>query len=270
MSEKKLFSHGSAAADEGTQGWADRTRILLLSLTSSTQWNLDRLWQALEPFLKNRSWTLLEKKSGDKFRSFEEFVVHHRPHGLEQPEYGKFYHLLVSKVGEKAAALLAVSPADPNGGAPAGNSNASKDEEKQPHIECGVVSSGRRKQEQLRAITRAPEFVQHLYREDLLTQADAAKLGPAKPSPEKAATIAEVRQQLEDMAKEPPPQGEAEQRRWRRQFRKRAGQVIRDALGTPKKPTDPYAALVRDWEQADEDARNRFVSHLRHNGWIGE
>jgi hypothetical protein len=46
----------------------------------------------------------------------------------------------------------------------------------------------------LRAILRAPEVIQELYREGLVSQATAARMGPRSPQPEQAARVAEARQ----------------------------------------------------------------------------
>jgi Arc/MetJ family transcription regulator len=48
----------------------------------------------------------------------------------------------------------------------------------------------------LRAINRAPEAVKDAYREGRISQTLAAKLGPAQPSPDAAAVIAEIAQEI--------------------------------------------------------------------------
>jgi len=49
-------------------------------------------------------------------------------------------------------------------------------------------------------------LVQDLYRDGLLNQPLAAKMGPASPTRERAAQIAEVRQQLERLDRRLPPE----------------------------------------------------------------
>jgi hypothetical protein len=80
---------------------------------------------------------------------------------------------------------------------------------------------GHDKQTKLRAILRAPELVQDLYRGGLLPQGLAAKLGPKSPTGEQAAKVVQARQGLEKLNPTQDP----------REFRKKAAAVIRDALG---------------------------------------
>ena len=85
----------------------------------------------------------------------------------------KFRAYLVAEVGEKEADLMTVSPGDDKGGH---HSLYAKD--------AGAIvapaSPGQsdRKAKNLRAVLRAPEVIQELYRADLIPQAVAAKLGP--------------------------------------------------------------------------------------------
>jgi hypothetical protein len=73
--------------------------------------------------------------------------------------------------------------------------------------DCPNGGMSDRKAKNLRAILRAPEIVQSLYRDGLIGQAVAAKMGPKAPTPEEAAKIAEARQGLDrlDRAMPHPP-----------------------------------------------------------------
>ncbi len=86
------------------------------------------------------------------------------------------------------------------------------------------VSSATR--DRLRAIARAPAIVQDLYDRKLLTQQDAAKLGPYSSSPEAkeriAAVLYEIGKQVADRSPDDPPH----------LFRQQLSRLIKDHLGT--------------------------------------
>jgi hypothetical protein len=83
---------------------------------------------------------------------------------------------------------VTVPPGDDKGGRPTkGEETSASDAEVSP-------GHSKRKEGKPRAILRAPELVQSLYREGLVTQATAAKLGPKRPTPERAARVVEARQ----------------------------------------------------------------------------
>ncbi len=85
-----------------------------------------------------------------------------------------------AEIGKKAADLATVSPGQ-QGERTNISTTSTPDEGKLPHV----------KQERLRAVLRSPEPVQDLYRQDLINQKDAAKIGSKRPTPDEAAKIAE-------------------------------------------------------------------------------
>jgi hypothetical protein len=106
----------------------------------------------------------------------------------------KFRAYLEVEVGKKTADHLTVAP---------GRQGERTDvNETSHHSEGKSVSPA--KEERLRAILRAPELVQDLYREGLVTQATAAKLGPKRPTPERAVRVVEARQALEQLGRALP------------------------------------------------------------------
>jgi hypothetical protein len=78
--------------------------------------------------------------------------------------------------GDREVDLLTVAPAQ---------QGERSDLDETLHNDC-AKSDSRNKRSNLRAILRAPEQVQSLYREGLIRQTDAAKLGPRSPTPEQA------------------------------------------------------------------------------------
>lgn len=126
--------------------------------------------------------------AGNAYPDFDAFCRDRQPWGLGT-DPAKFRAHLAAELGERAADLATVSPGTDKGGRPRKETSASDAE----------VSEGqsKRKEGQLRAILRAPEVIQHLYRDGKINQADAAKLGPRSPTPEKAARVAEARQEIE-------------------------------------------------------------------------
>jgi hypothetical protein len=87
----------------------------------------------------------------------------------------KFHAYLAAEIGPKAADLATVAP---------GQQGERTDLETSGNDCPKFDGPSDRKAKNLRAILRAPEVVQDLYREGLLPQTVAAKLGPKSPTPE--------------------------------------------------------------------------------------
>jgi hypothetical protein len=96
-------------------------------------------------------------------------------------EPAKFRAYLEAEMGKRAAELVTVAPGDDKGGAPAGNKNAVKGQEESTGATVAPVDSGTtmspRKEKNLRAILRAPEVVQTLYRDGLVSQTVTVRTG---------------------------------------------------------------------------------------------
>jgi len=150
-------------------------------------------------------------EAGDAYPDFDAFCRDRQPWGLGT-DPAKFRAHLAAELGDRAADLITVAPGTDKGGRP-------RKEEETSTSDVEVSNKQDRKSQQLRAILRAPEVIQTLYRDGLITQADAAKLGPRSPTPERAARVAEARQEIEKLDRDDP------------EFRKKAGGVVRRVLG---------------------------------------
>src|SRR5262249_11701035 len=87
----------------------------------------------------------------------------------------KFRAYLEAEMGKRAAELATVAPGQQGEHTDTSGHGVLKSEQEM------------RREGRLRAILRAPELVQFLYRDGLISQAAAAKMGPSKPTPEQAA-----------------------------------------------------------------------------------
>lgn len=260
--------YGDPNAPIGSEGWAMRWRIefqrVVKSLPQAPKVSL-RFYQVGQ---EHRAWTLLKDRNGDHFEDFDAFCREREPWGLGT-DPAKFRAYLDAEVGKKAADLITVPPGDGKGGAPEGNRNAAKGGEETTAVAVKAVVSAdasKSKQERLRAVLRAPEVIQILYREDLITQEDARKLGPKSPTPDQAAKVAEARQAVEQIPRPreglPPP----EAARAKREFRAKAKQAVARAFGAPAEAVEADSALDvlrRAWSRATPDQRDEFLREAR-------
>jgi hypothetical protein len=244
--------YGDPLAPVGSSEWAKRWRLEFQNVIKS----LPQAPTVSVAFYKKgeeyRAWTLLTDGGGRPFLDFDSFCSCRQPWGLGM-DPAKFRAYLAAEVGERGAALITVPPGDDKGGAPPGNTNASKDKPTPETTGATVapVVSGEmsgRTAKNLRAILRAPEVVQELYREGRIAQVVAAKLGPMSPTPEQAAQVAEVRQAIEalDRSMSPP------------KFRKEAARVVAESLGASGPTT--LDILRRAWSKATPDERRAFAA----------
>ena len=146
--------------------------------------------------------------------------------------------------GKRDVDLMTVSPGDDKGGRPR------KGEETGTTVVPVSEGMSPMKAKNLRAILRAPEQVQDLYREGLIRQTDAAKLGPRSPTPEQAAAIVQARERIEAIDRDIPA----------REFRRRAGEVVREALGIRERT--PLDHLRDWWAKADDEERAAFLEEI--------
>ena len=177
---------------------------------------------------EHRAWTLMNKVDGSMFSSFEEFCETKEPYGLGRPP-GEIRAYLEARFGRAAVQLATVSPAAPGPGR--GKTSA-------PGTD---LSPNDRKDQFLRAILRAPIEVQDLYREELISQKVAAKLGPKDPS--KAPSREAVVEVLASVPRE----------------RKAIDGAVREMLGTKK---DAVRDVVRAFLRLDAKQRRRFYDEV--------
>jgi len=204
--------YGRADAPVGSEDWAKRWRLGFQSAALDLPGAPKECLIYYHAGLKHRAWSLLTNEYGEPFDDFDTFCACKQPYGLGTNP-AKFRAYLEAEEGKRAVELLTVSVGDDVGGRPKNGETADT---------VSAVSPGeQRKSERLRAILRAPEIVQDLYREGKVSQTTAAKLGPKKPTPEQAAKVAEARQEIErlNLACEP------------KRVRKEVDEVVRRVLG---------------------------------------
>lgn len=233
--------YGDPNAPVGTVEWAKHWRLgfqlAVKDLPQATTSNR----RYFDIGNEHRAWTLLTDREGKKFPDFDSFCRTGQPWGLGV-DPAKFRTHLAAEVGDKAADLETVSPGDDEGGHHslyAGATGA-------PALD-GMSA---RKAKNLRAIIRAPEVVQELYKDDRLTQKDAARLGPKSPTPDQASRIAEARQDLEQLDRGTP----------RPKFRKQAREVIDRHFG--RREPSPLDLLRRAWAKASAAQRRAFLAEV--------
>jgi hypothetical protein len=163
---------GDATAPKGSPAWAAWWRSQLYGAYT----NLDSYPKRFESIkalgVDYRAWMLLGDKDGKPFPDFKSLCEYPRPHGLGA-SYEKITCALELVHGKKGVALLAVAPDGRRN-----NRRGGKGLDETRHD--GAIQDSRT-EDRLRAILRAPEYVQDLYRQDLISQKVAAKLGPAEP-----------------------------------------------------------------------------------------
>lgn len=233
--------YGDLTAPIGSVEWAKRWRLEFQGVAK-------RLPQAPESGKRfydlgkqHRAWTLITDAEGKHFRTWEAFCAYRQPWGLGMDPV-KFDAFLKAAVGPREAGMITVPPAR--------QGERSDLEETSRHHVGKSSDADQRKNERIRAILRAPEQVQDLYREGLIRQTDAAKLGPRTPTPEQASAIAHARERLTRLDRSVPP----------REFRRRAGQVVREALGVRERT--PLDRLTEWWEKASEEERRAFRDRI--------
>lgn len=220
---------GDPTAPIGSEGWAQRVRLSLQSIIKDLPKTPERARGYFELIREHRAWTLMNKPDGSYFKTIEEFCEHRQPWGLGRP-WKEIEPFLVAAAGKQAVQLASVAPAQ----SPPGKATEKADT-------VSAISDERRDQ-RLRAILRAPEQVQQLYREGLIGQKEAAKLGPKNPSPEEAARAVEVTQAVVAEAKAAKPATDAEKAKVQRRVNERVREL---AGGKP----DAVAVLLRAFER---------------------
>lgn len=261
------FGNRHAAPD--TEEYAMRWRVDMYAAVSSldVQPNLVASLKAVGE--KFKLWSLLKDAAGKPFRTFDEFCEAPRPCGLATPAT-KVRAAIEAVHGKKVVALVTTPPGAPVGAKP-GNRNASKsddggegdsegvarestgennsslsDELNQPATKVAEKTTTKAN----RAILRAPEAVQSLYKSDLIGQKEAAKLGPKSPTPDEAARVTEIAQKAVEAVKAAPkPTTNAAKRKLQQQV----NALVRQELGTPEPA--PSEKLVRSFEKVEGDEK---------------
>lgn len=184
--------YGSALAPVGTEEWAKRWRLEFQTIAKNLPKTPATSCRLYKIGVDHRAWTLLTDAKGKHFRTWEAFCSCDQPWGLGMDPV-QFKAFLDAVEGKKGADLHTVAPGDDKGG------HHTLYQKDASAIVAEASRDSKRKQENLRAILRAPEVVQELYKADRIRQTDAAKLGPKSPTPEVAAKVAEARQEIEEI-----------------------------------------------------------------------
>ena len=229
----------------GSEDWAKRVRLNMQAAVRDLHKTPQLVRQYVELVRENRVWTLLNRRDGSRFATFEEFCEAEYPWGLGKP-YREIEPFLEAAIGRRALHLVTVAPSA---------QGERTDIAKTSRDECG--KSGERKAQALRAILRAPEPAQDLYREGLLGQKEAAKLGPKNPTPEEAARVTEVARAVATEAKAAPkPKAEPDRLALQRRLNTRTRQLLGEDVD------DQVAKLLRTIARLADVDRARLLEAL--------
>ncbi len=209
----------------GSKGWAERVRLRMQGIVNDVDTKPDALRRYVDLVKQHRAWTLMSTPDGGVFKTWEEFCEYRQPWGLGK-KWETLRPYVEAVVGKAATQLATVSPAQ----SPPGTKGSQ-----------GALSTHTDKR--LRAILRAPEEVQELYKAGAISQKVAAKLGPKKPTGEQMSKIAEVVIALRDAPRE----------------RKAVDAKVRDVLGMRR---DAVSEVVRAFLRLDAKQRRRFYDEV--------
>lgn len=208
----------------GSVGWAQRVRLRMQGIVNDVDTKPDALRRYVDMVKQHRAWTLMNKADGTCFKAWEEFCETRQPWGLGKP-WEELRPYVEAVAGKAAVALATVS-------APQVGGRGNVATRLQGNHETDRI---------LRAILRAPIEVQDLYREELISQKVAAKLGPKDPS--KAPSRERVVEALASVPRE----------------RKAIDGAVRDLLGQKR---DRVSELVRAFLRLDAKQRRRFYDEV--------
>jgi hypothetical protein len=213
----------------GTEDGAKRWRLMVQGIVKDLDHADERFLDYWSDGSKHRVWTLLNRKDGTRFATFEEFCEYECPWGLGT-SHGKIRAHLEALQGKRAVDLIAVPPERKRG--PNGGVTHHDGEKRTPGTD-----------QRLRAILRAPPEIQELYREGLIAQTLAAKLGPRKTDPDTARRNAEIVEAVRDI-----------------KTQRKVNDTVRTMLG---EKNDPVARILRQIEKLTPTQRRR----LREANW---
>jgi hypothetical protein len=237
---------GIVNAPIGSEEWAQRVRLEMQAIVKDLPHTPERFARYKKLCDEHRIWVLLNKRDGSRFKSWEEFCEHPEPWGLGRPvdEVNRWLSVAMGK----QALQLVTAPPDGRAGNGANQHTGprvdSSTESKNPQTTAPL----------LRAILRAPQPVQQLYRDGLIGQKVAAKLGPDRPTPEQAAQIAEI---VEAVRATPRPKAEHDKAKVQREVNDRVRSMLGDGAA------DPVAKIVRLVAKLNTQQLERLRIELR-------
>lgn len=274
--------YGDPDAPVGTVEWAKRWRLSFQGIVKDLPPAPQASYRLYKLGVEHRAWTLITNEDGVHYRTFDEFCQDKDPYGLEM-DPAKFRAYLVAELGDRATDMITVSP-DGRSGREHDDQGRFVAEDHSTHD----AENGRRtpdKETRLRAILRAPELVQDLYRAGHIAQTVAARMGPKSPTPEDAARIAGARQELEAVDRT----GTA------RQVMARTKEIVERHLGArgngrhapavdvapptsaPAPPAAPSPVVLEEptplqllfaaWKRASREEKEAFLTEVGKEGW---
>lgn len=259
MVDLQVVGIGSKFAEVGTVAWAERVRLELMGCVKDIPSHVDRIRRYLDIFQSHRAWTLLRDRNGSPFDTFEVFCSTPQPFGLGM-SWQALRPYVEARVGKRAVDLATVAPAKVPDPPAKGKPNRGK-----PNPDLAISARSTTEEQtaaRLRAIAeRAPEPVRELYKQGLIGQKEAAKLGPKNPKPEDAARVTAIAQELASEAKALDASTEA----LRKQAQRALNLKARQLLGVQ---SDRVTDLLRAIERLADDDRARLVSTMRDRGWV--
>lgn len=226
---------GNAAAPVGTVEWAQSVRLTMQGIVHNLPKAPERFRGYVELCKEHRAWRLMNKADGSVFATFEEYCEHKEPWGLGK-SYDELRPFLEAAMGKRRLQLVAVAPAQTTAEQPRGAHGHFDGKAAERPADGKAAERPHGGTKAVRAIAeRAPEQIRDLYRQDLLGQKEAAKLGPKNPTPEEAAKVTEVAIVLAEKARTASkPTTEQERRRLKQtitaEARKMLGQETEDQV----------------------------------------
>lgn len=232
--------YGSALAPLGSVEWAKFWRLGIQGAAKHIAEDPANALSYYNLGKEHRAWALLTDGDGNRFADFDSFCVCPKPYGLETDPV-KFRAFLQVELGPRGAELATVAPGDDKGGHHSLYPSAGD-------IMSPAYMGDEKRAKRLRAILRAPELIQELYRDGLVSQTAAALMGPASPDEEKAAAVVRARQDVEAL---PEPTDDAS----RRTYRRAVDGTIRRTMGkAPPSALDQAKRFCRRLSEGDRQA----------------
>lgn len=259
MGDVQIVGIGSKVAEVGTVAWAERVRLELMGCVKDIPSHVDRIRRYIDIFQSHRAWTLLRDRNGQPFDTFEAFCSTPQPFGLGMP-WQSLRPYVEARIGKRAVDLATVAPAKVPEPPPPGPGRGKK-KDRAPSAPGFHKQDGSRSEKQLRAIAeRAPEPARELYKQGLLGQKEAAKLGPKNPRPEDAARVTAIAQELASEARALDASTEV----LRKQAQRALNLKARQLLGVQ---SDRVTELLRAIERLADDDRMKLVATMKERGW---
>ncbi len=229
---------GNRLAPVGSKEWAERVRLHSQPIIDQAQSYPEKAQVYVETVTKHRAWTLLNKRDGSIFKSFDEFCEAPKPYGwgIARSKLEALIRIVATEAGENASKAIALATvAEAKEPQPPRHIGPGRGKKTESETVSETVSAPQhsdavaREAEKLRAINRAPEPARDLFRRDLMSKGTAVALGTTArdTKPEKAAQIAEATAAAVSIVETRKPVSMSEKRTVRREV----DAAVREKLG---------------------------------------